>query len=132
MDAVIIDTDVFSFFFKRDSRRGLYVDDVVGRRLCLSFMSVAELRKRAIVRKWGRQRRDRLDTTLRRYVILPYDDAMARCWAEASAHRQQQGKPISCGDCWIAAAALRHGLPLVSHNGDHYVDVPNLRVISHG
>jgi tRNA(fMet)-specific endonuclease VapC len=60
MDAVLIDTDVFSFFFKRDSRRELYVDDVIDRQLYLSFMSVAELRKWAIVRNWGRQRRARL------------------------------------------------------------------------
>jgi len=131
MDRLLIDTDVFSFFFKRDSRRGLYVDDVMGRQLCLSFMSVAELRKWAIVRNWGMQRRVRLGETLRHYVILPCDDAMAQHRAEISAHRQRQGKPISCGDCWIAASALRHDLPLASHNAEHCVDIPGLRVVSH-
>jgi tRNA(fMet)-specific endonuclease VapC len=131
MEAVLLDTDVFSFFFKRDSRRELYVDDVIGRQLCLSFMSVAELRKWAIIRNWGRRRRARLDETLRHYVILPFDDAMAQHWAEVYAHRGRQGKPISCGDCWIAASALRHDLTLVSHNAEHYADIMNLRLISH-
>ena len=131
MDTVVIDTDIFSFFFKRDSRRELYLDEVIGRQLCLSFMSVAELRKWAIVRNRGRRRRDSLESALRRYVILPYDDAMAHHWAEVSARRQNLGRPISCGDCWIASSALRHNLPLISHNGEHYQDIPNLHVVSH-
>jgi tRNA(fMet)-specific endonuclease VapC len=63
-------------------------------------------------------------------VITPYDDTMAQHWAEVSAHRQRQGKPISSGDCWIAASALRHDLPLVTHNADHYASIPGLKIIT--
>jgi predicted nucleic acid-binding protein len=33
-------------------------------------------------------------------------------------------------DLWIAATALRHGLPLVTHNRRDFVDIPDLIVIS--
>jgi len=26
------------------------------------------------------------------------------------------GRPIECGDAWIAATAIRYGLPLLTHN----------------
>jgi tRNA(fMet)-specific endonuclease VapC len=71
MDHILLDTDVFHFFFKRDSRRELYLAEVHGRQPCLSFMSVAELKQWAIVRKWSAQTRDRLTRTLQHYVIFP-------------------------------------------------------------
>jgi predicted nucleic acid-binding protein len=33
-------------------------------------------------------------------------------------------------DAWIAATARRHGCPLVTHNGDEFLDIPGLEVIS--
>jgi tRNA(fMet)-specific endonuclease VapC len=131
MDSVVIDTDVFSFFFRKDTRRELYRGDIEGRRLCLAFQSIAELKMGAVYGKWGKQRLAQLARTLRHYVVLPYDAAMSDCWAEICAHRRRAGTPIACGDGRIAAAALRHSLPLVTHNGSHFDNVPGLRVISH-
>jgi predicted nucleic acid-binding protein len=36
------------------------------------------------------------------------------------------------GDAWIAASALRYDATLLTHNGQDYADIPNLRVVSHG
>jgi tRNA(fMet)-specific endonuclease VapC len=132
MSAVLLDTDVFSFVFKRDTRAALYATHLTGAQTCLSFQSVAELRLWAIVRQWGQKRRLSLDSSLARCVVLPYDDAMSRRWAEVTAHRQGVGRPIDCGDAWIAATALRHGLPLLSHNAADYSDIPGLQLVSHG
>ncbi len=131
MQAVLLDTDVFSFLFKADSRGPLYAPDVVGRQPCLSFQSVAELRAWAILRNWGRRRRERLDKVLGKYVVLPYDSRMADRWAEVTAHCRRAGRQVSCGDAWIAAAALRHDLALLTHNASHYAGVPGLKIISH-
>ncbi len=43
MDDVLLDTDVFSVLFKGDTRGDVYAKDIQGKRLCISFMSVAEL-----------------------------------------------------------------------------------------
>jgi predicted nucleic acid-binding protein len=34
------------------------------------------------------------------------------------------------GDAWVAAVALRHGMPLVTHNRKHFEDIPDLTLIS--
>lgn len=131
MESVLLDTDVFSFFFKKDTRSKLYAEHIQGKRLCLSFMSVAELKMWTIVRNWGAKRLELLSQTMRQYVVLPYDAGMADCWAEVWAHRQNISKPIACGDCWIAAAALRHDVALVTHNRKHFIEIPGLRLITH-
>jgi tRNA(fMet)-specific endonuclease VapC len=131
MESVLVDTDVFSFLFKKDARRDLYAGDIRGKRLCLSFMSVAELKYWTIKRKWSTKRIERLTQTMRQYVVLPYDAETADRWAEIAAHRESIGQPIACGDCWIASAALRHDLPLVTHNRKDFVEIPHLRVVSH-
>ena len=131
MQTVLLDTDVFSFFFKGDTRASRYASDISGRQLCLCFQTVAELRMWAIWRNWNEERREKFSQTLRSYVVLPYDIAMADQWAEVTAHRKRIGKQILCGDAWIVAAALRHEIPLLTHNAKHFEDIPGLVVISH-
>ena len=130
MDAVLLDTDVFSFFFKHDTRRDLYAADIAGRQLCIAFMTVAELQRWAIERNWSEQRREHLGQVLRHYVVIPYDAAMAEAWAQTAVACKRAGREIACGDCWIAAAAIRHNLPLLTHNGRHFRTVPSLKVVS--
>jgi predicted nucleic acid-binding protein len=131
MQPVVLDTDVFSFFFKRDSRARLYEADITGRRLCLCFQTIAEIKSWAILRNWSQARRDALERVLSHYVVLPYDSPMADAWASATAHRQHIGRPLACGDAWIAAAAIRHAVPLLTHNSRDFAHLPGLNVISH-
>lgn len=77
MPNILLDTDVFSFLFKRDSRASLYAPYLAGAQPCLSFQTVAELRLWAIFRGWGSARSAELDASLRRCVILPSDNAIA-------------------------------------------------------
>ncbi len=42
-DRLVVDTDVISFLFKRDTRAKLYEPHLSGRQLVISFMTVAEL-----------------------------------------------------------------------------------------
>jgi predicted nucleic acid-binding protein len=130
MTDVLIDTDVFSFLFKRDTRAAAYAAVLNERSPCLCFMSVAEIKRWALQRRWGPARREALDAALRHYVILPFDAALTDTWARIAAHRSSLGKPIECGDCWIAATAVRHRISLVTHNAGHYAAIPDLEVIT--
>jgi tRNA(fMet)-specific endonuclease VapC len=127
MDTVLVDTNVFSYIHKNDTRAELYRKHLDGKRLALSFMTVAELYRWVVERKWGQKRIDDLRARLKRYVILPHDDETAWKYAEV---RSIPGHPIDPGDAWIAASALRHGIPLVTHNRKHFEHVPGLVVIS--
>lgn len=132
MQAVMLDTDVFSFIFKQDTRAALYAPHLAGAQACLAFQSVAELRLWGLTRNWGEARRQSLEASIARCLVLPYDNAISHHWAEVNAHRLRIGRPIGCGDAWIAAIALHHSLPLLTHNASDYADIPGLSLVSHG
>lgn len=58
----------------------------------------------------------RVDAFLAAYVILPFDDAAARRYADIRADLEMRGLAIADLDMMIAATALLHGLILVTHN----------------
>lgn len=129
MEPILVDTDVFSFFLKRDTRREQYSKLLVRKQLCLSFQSLAELKRWALQRNWSSRTCEKLADALQHYVIIPFDAPMADAWAKITVHRQQMGRPIECGDAWVAATAVRHSIPLATHNTRDYADVPDLKVL---
>ncbi len=130
MAAVVVDTDVVSFDFKRDSRANLYHPHLVGRILVISFMALAELDLWALERQWGTRRKAKMERHIRRYVIQPVNRTLCLHWAEATNSARQNGRPIQTGDGWMAATALALKVPLVTHNPDDYKGVDGLTVIS--
>jgi tRNA(fMet)-specific endonuclease VapC len=127
---VVLDTDVASFLFKGDTRAEAYRPHLRGKTLALSFMTVAELYQWALVRQWGERQLARLNAQLAAYVIVPYDKELCWQWATICAERQRLGHPISVQDAWIAATAVQHGCPLVTHNRNDFAHITGLVVIS--
>jgi tRNA(fMet)-specific endonuclease VapC len=127
MPDVIVDTDVFSFLFKGDTRASLYENALRGQVPHLSFATVAELYRWAVRRGWGPDRIADLVQTIRSFQVLGYDDAMAWEWARVMSIK---GRPMAVGDAWIAAAALRHKMPLITHNRRDFEGIAGLTVIS--
>jgi tRNA(fMet)-specific endonuclease VapC len=76
---VVVDTDVFSLLF-RGQDVDLYRPHLDGAVPVLSFVSVAELYYGATYAGWGERRRQALEEAIRRYVIAPYDEEMAKLW----------------------------------------------------
>ena len=127
---LVVDTDVLSFLYKRDTRAKLYEPHLNDPPFIVSFMSLAELRRWALERNWGEDRRQRLENYLTRYLVLHSDDLMCNHWAQAMQSARLHGRPIAPSDAWIAATALLLEIPLVTHNGAHYSGIAGLRVIS--
>jgi tRNA(fMet)-specific endonuclease VapC len=127
MATLLLDTNIVSYAIKDDTRRLLKEKHVAGHRTCLCFMSIAELYRWAIGKHWGQRRIDSLEIEVKRHIVLPYDDDLAWTWARV---RSIKGLPVDPSDAWIAAAALRHNLPLVTHNRRHFEAVPGLQLIS--
>jgi tRNA(fMet)-specific endonuclease VapC len=69
---------------------------------------------------------DQLEMSIQGYVILPFDIALCRLWGEVRAQCRTAGRPIFPQDAWVAATALRHGLPLVTHNPRDFEAVEEL------
>jgi len=127
---VVIDTDVISFLYKRDTRARLYEPHLNDPPFIVSFMSLAELRRWTLERNWGEGRRQEPEGYLTRYLILHSDDLMSDRWAYAMNSARLQGQPIGPADAWVAATALLLDVPLITHNKVHYRGVEGLRVIS--
>ena len=123
----IADTNIVSFIHTGDSRGEPYRARLTGREVGISFASVAELYRWTIVRAWDQTRIDNLMADLRRYLTLPPDDGTAWEWARI---KSISGHPMSSDDAWIAAAAKRYNVPLVTHNRKHFENIPGLTVIS--
>lgn len=61
---------------------------------------------------------------VRFYALLPYSRRLCTVWAEVTVAARSHGCRIECADAWIAATALRSGVPLVTHNAADYQGVP--------
>ena len=127
MNAVLVDTNVMSYAFKRDTRAANYYRHLENVKVCLSFVTVAELYLWTIERSWGERRIAELKALLATCVLLPHDDETSWNWASV---RSTKGRPVSASDAWIAATALRHDLPLVTHNRRNFENIPGLKLVS--
>lgn len=128
MPTVLLDTNVVSFLFKGDTRGLAYLPLLAGHSPLLSFMTVVELFQWAGLRKWGTRRIAALELMLTGYALVPADLEMCRIWGRIRASQASVGRVISAQDAWIAATALRHNLPVITHNASDYHGIPNLDV----
>jgi len=93
-------------------------------------MTVAELRHWTMVRNWGERRRRSLEEFIGQYVIVHSDDSLCSVWARIATEAVRFGRPIETADAWIAAVAVVHNIPLITHNRSHFEGVDGLKVIS--
>jgi len=65
---------------------------------------------------------------LDRFNILPMDEATAGQYARITAKLRREKQLIGTNNLWIAAAAMAHGLELVTNNTNHFARVTGLSV----
>lgn len=119
-ESLLLDTDVASYLFKNRPRAKPLQPLLQGKRPALAFISVAELFKWTLKRRWSPQKVQQLEAAPRRYVVIPYDRDLASAWARVVAACEDAGRLIAPSDGWVAAAALRHNIPLLTNNVKHY------------
>lgn len=127
---VVVDTDVYSARLIPNSALALrYEPLLLGRVEFISFQTVAELRHGALLRRWGNARFRRMETEIDRTEIVHSGSDMIRVYAELRVACPRIGHALSQrehdADRWIAATALRLGVPLVS-NDRIFKDTPGL------
>lgn len=131
MDSVLLDTDVFSFLIREhDTRAELYRPHVSGKTIALSFVSVGELYVWTVSHRWSPKRIAALEERLKAAVIVPYDLELCRAYGRLKVALSTAGRTVPANDLWIATCAIRHSIPLVTHNARHFDSVPGLRMIS--
>jgi tRNA(fMet)-specific endonuclease VapC len=99
--------------------------------LFLSVITVSELLHGIHRARTSRQRARRtvfVEAIIDRFPILQIDLPTARIHAEVWADLATTGEMIGAHDLWLAAAALAHGLTLVTSNAREFARVPALEV----
>ena len=128
--ARLLDTNIVSYVMKGGPLARAYTPHIRGRLLAVSFVTVGELYFGAENARWGEKKRRRLEQTLRGFVVVPYDNEVARSYGRLMAAERRAGRTIAPNDAWVAACALRHQVPLVSHNANHFKDIDGLSLIT--
>ena len=65
------------------------------------------------------------------HVLLPVDEETALTYGGLTRALRRQGRLIGTNDLWIAAACVRHGLPLVTANPAEFSRVDGLTVLAY-
>ena len=127
----LLDTNVVSEWARPQPDRGLvaWLAAIDEDELCLSVVTVAELRRGAERLSPGR-RRHAIEEWIARDVLLRFerrllglDVAVAEAWGTITAQCENRGRPISAMDAFVAAVAERHGLSLVTRNEADFAGV---------
>ncbi len=103
-------------------------DEQDPRHLCMSSITLAELRfgmERSRQRGSTKKNLDRVAGAL---TVAPFEEQAANAYGALRAQLQAAGKPIGPLDTLIAAHALSLGLILVTNNSREFKRVPGLRV----
>ena len=129
---VVIDTDVYDADLVPGSRlAAVYEPIIVGRPAFISFQTAAELRYGALRRSWGAARMRSLEARIDRAETVHSGPELVLEYAQLRAECERLGHALGQrdhdADRWIAATALRLGIPLVSNDGI-FANVPRLTV----
>lgn len=131
--AVVVDTNVFSAVLSKQALARRYDQHLSGRRLVISFQTVAEMRYGALRAGWGRDRVNAMERQIAKAAQIPPHDQLADNWATLRAEARAAGHALAdkahMADLWIAATALVLDLPLVTHDSI-FLHTPGLTVIS--
>ena len=127
---IVLDTCVVSYLMKGGKLAEAYAPHLQGHLLAISFITVGELYYGAENARWGPKKRRELETALRNFVVIPYDHEIARCYGRLVARRKMSGRTIGPNDAWIAACAVRHGVPLVTHNAKDFEGIASLDILT--
>jgi tRNA(fMet)-specific endonuclease VapC len=117
---IVPDTDVFSPDLSGTALIALYEPIIVGRPAFVSFQTVAELRYGAFRRGWGEARLRKLDAKIASVEVVHSGDELVATYARLRTECVRVGHALGQrehdADRWIAATALRLGIPLVSND----------------
>src|SRR5690348_16487545 len=106
MDAILLDTDVFSYLMREgDPHAAAFRPHVADKSVAISFVTVAELLFGAEKKRWGAAKKADLESRLRLVLVIPFDLDTCRVYARTRASLPK-GRTVAPNDLWIAACAI--------------------------
>lgn len=130
-DMVLIDTNVVSFIFKKDSRGIQYEPHLKGRLTAIAAQTYAELNLLPLRNNSSASRHDRFREYIdSEFIFLEVSRETSLRWSEIQFQAKRSGRPVGVADAWIAATALTYSIPLVTHNSKDFKDISDLLIIT--
>lgn len=129
---VVVDTDVFSAGLHGPSLIATaYEPLIVGRPAFVSFQTVAELRFGARLRSWGAGRMLKMEARIAGAETVQSGPDLIEAYVRLRVDCHRAGHALAQAhhdaDRWVAATAIRLGVPLVSNDGI-FTNAPGLSV----
>jgi len=125
MPEYMLDTDTVSFALRGLGRVAARLLDHRPSQLCISSITLAELRFGAETRRSRRLHR-LLATFVESVEVAAFDRRAADRFATVAVSLARRGTPIGTFDTLMAAHALSLGLTFVTNNTRHFARVPGL------
>ena len=122
----MLDTDTVSFALRGQGAVGSKLVEHAPSELCMSAISLSELRFGADRRSSKRLHR-LIDTFTASVPVVVFDAAAAAFFGRLCARLEARGKPIGTLDTLIAAHAMALDVTLVTNNTKHLRRVPGLK-----
>jgi tRNA(fMet)-specific endonuclease VapC len=124
---MLLDTNALSALAARDEELIKILESAP--RLCVTIISVGEYVYGLTQSRHQKELAEWLDAFLARVELLQINRNTLPHYADIRQQLKQDGTPIPANDCWIAALAKEHRLPVVSRD-KHFDAVKSLRRIS--
>jgi tRNA(fMet)-specific endonuclease VapC len=125
MPEYMLDTDTVSFALRGQGRVAARLLEHRPSQVCISSITLAELRYGAEARRSPRLHR-LITTFVEAIAVLSFDDAAAGRFATVAAVLARRGEPIGTFDTLMAAHALSLRRILVTNNTRHFARVAGL------
>lgn len=130
---IVVDTDVFVWLSRGKTQAAAYAPLVRGKRIVLSFATVAELWRGAFALGYSEGSRKKLETDISLTVVVQPTDAITQEWARLSDEARKLGHPLGqkgqAHDAWVAATARHFDLPLLTNNTKHFTGLTGLSLV---
>ena len=125
MPQYMLDTATVSFALRGQGRVAARLLEHRPSELCISSITLAELRYGAETRRSRRLHR-LIGTFVDAVAIMPFDQSAASRFATVAAALARRGEPIGTFDTLMAAHALSLRLTFVTNNTRHFARVTGL------
>lgn len=122
----MLDTDTVSFMLRGEGAAGANLTSHAPSEVCLSAISLAELRFGADKRH-SKRLHGLIDTFVAAVEVVPFDGAASVVFGRLCAGLESRGAPIGVLDTLIAAHALSLSLTLVTNNTKHFARIRGLK-----
>ena len=123
---LMLDTDMVSYALRGEGKVGARLLEHRPSDICVSAITIAELRYGADLRS-SKRLHGLIDDFVRDLAVEPFDRKAADRYGTLASSLSLKGTPIGMPDTLIAAHALSLGLTLVTNNAKHFGRVPSLK-----